>query len=194
MTSPGPSASARRHALTCAGVACFLAAAALTVCCFLFTHIRGVARATVCLGCVRQLSVALRCYADDHDSALPPGDRWCDQSLAYTAGSAKLFQCPVTGHTSGSDYWLNANVAGIRIDAVQEPETTIMVFEGANGWDQSGGPGDVVARHLGTSAYVFVEGHAERKAPEEIVAEAWSPTLLPKPHGGAAGAEQGDGR
>jgi prepilin-type processing-associated H-X9-DG protein len=131
-------------------------------------------RRQACLWNTRQVDMAVLQYAQDWGGMLPSGATWCDDCQCYME-YRRTFLCPETRSSAGSDYWLNENLAGARVDSIRAPEATVLVFEGANGWDQTGGPGDVVARHRGAAHFGLADGHAAAKEPSALAASAWEP-------------------
>ncbi len=131
-------------------------------------------RPNACLSNERQSATALLTYAEDHDERLPPADRWCDV-LVLAAKPRSLFLCP-SRKCEQSGYWLNSTVAGTDVRAVTNADTLILTFEGEDGWNRVGGPGDEVHPHNGGANLTFVDGHAKWVGPGTAPKPLWLAT------------------
>jgi len=121
-------------------------------------------RNAVCLSNLRQLSAALRVYADDNNSRMPaaellptmpvdpanPKPRICDvlaPEVGRGAGqtnSSLVFQCPADDQgryaAEGSSYEWNIELNGHRMDDTTSKNFTFMIVEaGPNGTTQTNG-------------------------------------------------------
>jgi prepilin-type N-terminal cleavage/methylation domain-containing protein len=112
-----------------------------------FSRAKIKARNVQCVSQLRQLGLAVRLYAGDHDDTLPKAEpipsypastdptrfrpRICDvlgPYLGRTAGatnSSVVFRCPADNEgffeTEGSSYWWNKRMNGRRLDAPEKP-------------------------------------------------------------------------
>jgi hypothetical protein len=92
-----------------------------------------------CVNNMKQLALAVRIYAVDHNDQFPPAATWCDAIQGGT-GSTKVFQCPtVPGRRCA--YVFNAKLNGKKENEIN-PQT-VLLFEGDTGWNSSGGPGEI---------------------------------------------------
>jgi prepilin-type processing-associated H-X9-DG protein len=126
-----------------------------------------------CMNNVKQLSLAVRIYAGDHNDQLPPAAGWCDALLA-NVGSPQVFCCPAEPG-SRCAYALNDKLGGKRLAEV-DPQT-VMFFEAAGGWNQSGGPEAVLtpSRHRSVLLVGFADGHVEAVSASRVSGLRWDP-------------------
>ncbi|MGI5819674.1 MAG: DUF4349 domain-containing protein [Armatimonadota bacterium] len=108
------------------------------------------ARVASCLSNMKQIALALQMYAEDHDGYLPPAAGWEELVLGY-ANNEHIFRCPANLH-DGAHYALSPFVAGRRVAAIAEPESTVMIYE-------VGAGGQPVFPHNDGANYGFVDGH-----------------------------------
>lgn len=102
-----------------------------------------------CVSNLRQLGIATRLYAEDHQERLPaaeilpsmpidpvtPLPRICDLLAKYTGdrGGAKVFQCPADKKrfpTEGASYEWNAELNGRRIDETRTDRAFLLMEQG----------------------------------------------------------------
>ncbi len=93
------------------------------------------AQSIYCISNMKQLGLAVRTYANDHNNQLPPAAMWCDAIQSY-AGSSKIFQCPSEPGRRCA-YAFNAKLDGKKLDEIN-PETVVL-FQSDLGWNGSGG-------------------------------------------------------
>jgi prepilin-type processing-associated H-X9-DG protein len=163
-----------------------------------------------CQSNLKQIGMAFFQYAQDYDAgdgAFPHTTvnangsyGWADALLPYVR-NPKLFQCPGEGYEfSGNprardytDYWMNANLAGISWEKIDEPAWTILAGDGNDGNDQTdarysrkqlpsswlrerrtpatrhpfrGPEPDTIADFRGAN-YLFADGHVSMLRPED---------------------------
>lgn len=83
---------------------------------------------------LKQVSLALRLYADQNEGKCPPAASWCDDITPFLK-SPEVLRCPRrSGDRSG--FALNARIAGRTMSAI--PPDTILLFESARGWNAAG--------------------------------------------------------
>jgi hypothetical protein len=90
-----------------------------------------------CANNLKQLALAVRVYAVDHNDQLPPAATWCDAIQGGTS-SPKVFQCPSEPGLRCA-YAFNA-----RLDSKKEGDIdpqTVLLFESGVGWNGTGGAG-----------------------------------------------------
>lgn len=126
-----------------------------------------------CVNNMKQLSLAARIYAGNHNNQLPPAATWCD-ALSSVA-SPKVFQCPAANPGDRCDYALNANLDGMNVDSVNP--NTVLFFESSDGWNRSGGPELLLqpSRHGRTFVVAFADGHIEQITAERLPGLRWNP-------------------
>lgn len=128
-----------------------------------FGH-KGKTRTASCISSIKQVSLALLMYADDHDEQLPQADHWQDVLEPYLKNPYLLW-CPEVQHAPRdmyrSDYAFNAALAGKKIADIRDP-VTVLVFESSPGKNPAGGPSllPFYPRHDGGDNYAFVDGTA----------------------------------
>jgi hypothetical protein len=97
------------------------------------------AQAINCVNNLKQLGLAVRVYAVDHNNQLPPAATWCD-AIQGGAGSSKVFQCPAEPGLRCA-YAFNAKLDGKKEGEI-DPQT-VLLFESDAGWNGTGGAGDL---------------------------------------------------
>lgn len=134
---------------------------------------RHKATAVKCVNQVKEISLGIRLYADENDGLCPPAATWCDAIVGHLPEPESL-QCP--GRSSGrSDYGLNRYVAGRALSSI--PPDTVMVFESSGGWNQAGGPDELILapRHRRWIVVGFADGSVQQVSPEDVPALRWEP-------------------
>jgi len=150
----------------------FLAAVLFPV----FVRAREAAKTATCLSNVKQLSLAVIMYAQDHDDKLPPADTWCDSLRPYVK-DARIFVCP-NARQLKSGYAYNRALSGRPFAEVAEPQRTVLLYESDLGWNGAGGPETLASprRHFFVgNVFGFVDGHVKRVAVEEQSQLLWQP-------------------
>lgn len=92
---------------------------------------------------LRQCIISVQLYMQDHEMALPPMDD-LNQFWAAMHLPDKVWKHPLTGEP----YMANAKIGGKRGDAVGEPQTVVVLYEGSN-WSD------------GKRVVGFLDGHIE---------------------------------
>ena len=92
-----------------------------------------------CVNNMKQLALAVRIYASDHNDQLPPAATWCD-AIQSAVGSPKVFQCPSEPGRRCA-YAFNAKLAGKK-EGEFDPQT-VLLFESDAGWNGSGGAAEL---------------------------------------------------
>jgi len=144
---------------------------------------------------VQQIALALLVYSQDYDQKLPPAVistktiGWAEGTRPYIENS-RIFQCPSEHHERQdnpdspgfTDYWINRNAAGVKLQNFKDKAETILLGDGDGGspestasytinqlpasWLQSSD--SPAKRHLGGANYAFADGHVKWLKPEEI--------------------------
>ena len=87
-----------------------------------------------CVNNMKQLGLAVRVYAVDHNDQLPPAATWCD-AIQSNVGSPKVFQCPSEPGRRCA-YAFNTKLNGKKVSEV-DPQTVVL-FESDAGWNGTG--------------------------------------------------------
>lgn len=122
---------------------------------------------------VKKIALAIRLYADEHEGKCPPAAQWCDDVLPNLDGR-QIFKCPQR-RGAESAYGFNAKLAGRTLSAI--PPDTVMIFETGQGWNTTGGEGEVVTspphgRHF---IFGFADGSVRELTREEFTELRWEP-------------------
>jgi Domain of unknown function (DUF4190)/GYF domain 2 len=104
-----------------------------------------------CVNNMKQLGLAVRIYAADHNDQLPSAATWCD-AIQSNVGSPKVFQCPSEPGRRCA-YAFNAKLDGKKVSEI-DPQTVVL-FESDGGWDGTGGA-DSLKRHKHSTGRVNV--------------------------------------
>ena len=104
-----------------------------------------------CVNNMKQLGLAVRVYAVDHNDQLPPAATWCD-AIQSDVDSPKVFQCPSEPGRRCA-YAFNAKLDGKKVTEI-DPQTVVL-FESDTGWNGTGG-GDSLKPHKHSTSRVNV--------------------------------------
>ena len=131
------------------------------------------AQSIQCVNNVKQLSLAVRIYANDHNERYPAAKRWCDDVLPFTGGSPKVFTCPLRqGQRCG--YAFNQNLDGKKESEIDP--STVLIFESDGGWNAVGDASAMVStpRHR-FYTIGFADGHVEQVPASRLSRLRWEP-------------------
>ena len=133
------------------------------------------AEVITCLNHERQLALAIRIYAQEHNNQMPPADQWCD---VISVSSTNVFKCPKSGLPTRCDYAFNAKLGGMYVDQISPK--TVMLFESDGGWNANGGADQMVdpPRHraaYGVYCVAFADGHVEMLRSTNLLKLRWDP-------------------
>lgn len=138
------------------------------------------AMAIACMNNLRQLSLATRLYAGNHEEQFPAATNWCDALKEYVGRNTRVYTCAAANSTDACDYAFNAKVAGLDVRNVN-PQT-VLLFESEAGWNLSGDEEMVVspprhrARNRRPSVTVaFADGHVEEVTLDRLPQLRWEP-------------------
>jgi len=121
-----------------------------------------------CASNLRQLTLAMQLYAQDHDNCLP-----ADWPAAATSFPKKVLICPKTNrrfHKRGG-YGMNANLVGKNIDDFQHPESVLLLADSNTPSMLLSSAQDIALRHPTGQGYCcsFPDGSVKwRKAGSAI--------------------------
>ena len=131
------------------------------------------AQSISCVNNMKQLGLAVKLYAINHDNLLPPPATWSD-AIQSNVGSPKVFQCS-TEPGQRCAYAFNVKLDG-RKDNEIDPQT-VMLFESDAGWNATGGPG-MMKPHKHSSRTVNVvlaDGAVMQIARSQLETLRWDP-------------------
>jgi len=158
----------------CVSGAILLVAIPLTAAMFLPALSQAKARAQTinCVNNVKQLGLAARLYASEHNDSLPSITTWCDDLQKYVK-APNIFQCPVESSRRCS-YAINARLDGKKLSEVN-PQT-VLFFESDAGWNGSGGPESLVlGRHRQMVVVGFADGSVRQMLRSQVGSLRWGP-------------------
>jgi len=133
-----------------------------------------------CVSGIRNISVAARLYAEDHDGVAPPPDTWMESLRPYAKGLS--LQCPAA-RPGTFGYAYNSGAAGRKWAKGSGAAELVAFFDGKPGRNVSGGLEVVEPRHhIGQSVavFAFADGHSRAATPESAKAFLWHGDSLPR--------------
>ena len=126
----------------------------------------------------RQLVIAFLLYHQENESLINKNN-WSDSLQQYFIDDnevlyKKIYLCP-TDKTGPCSYAMNENIPA---DANELPEDLVLLFESNPGWNQIGGPDDVVTDRHGKNNpganIAFADGHIKFVNAEDIPHLRWT--------------------
>jgi prepilin-type processing-associated H-X9-DG protein len=128
----------------------------------------------ICIVNIRELGICCRVYHMEKE-VWPAPVNWCDLLKAYSEDEDRdISKCPAD-KIGPCSYAMNANIPA---DANSLPPDLVVLFESAPGWNQSGGPQDVVTDRHGKenpgANIVFADGHVEFVKTADIQTLRWT--------------------
>ncbi len=126
----------------------------------------------ICKSNIKVIALGLDRYHENNTS-WPDKVNWCDLIKPYTEEEDdRIFRCP-KDKTGSCSYAMNKNIPA---DAEKLPDDLVILFEAAPGWNQTGGPDDIITdRHGKPGAYIaFADGRAEFVPVEDIPNLRWT--------------------
>jgi hypothetical protein len=144
-----------------------------------FSAAQALADQLNCGNNLKQLSLAIKIYANANDDRFP-SSQWCDLILADQTKTAtslnisNLFRCPAAPRNLHCSYAMNRQLIGLK-DTNQIPDDTVVLFESDAGWNAVGGPEILVKRHYGGSFIVFEDGSIQEVNPKDFKTLRWTP-------------------
>ena len=123
---------------------------------------------------MKQIGLAARMYANDHQDKLPPAETWCD-ALKDELGSFKVLKAATDAGPGACSYAYNAKLSGLE-DGKVNPQT-VMFFEAESGWNQHGGPELMLPEPRSRGVYVigFADGSVQQIPAAQIDTLRWDP-------------------
>jgi hypothetical protein len=128
-----------------------------------------------CVSNLKQVGLAARIYANDHENHLPPAANWCDALKDQLCSYKTLRDPSVTDPSERCHYAYNAKLSG-RSEAEVNP-LTVMFFETKGGWNQHGGRELLLTspRHPGVYVIGFADGSVQQVPAARVGTLRWDP-------------------
>ena len=127
-------------------------------------HRSNAARATS-LSNLKQISLGIIQYVQDNDGKMPDADKWVDEVMPFIKTEA-VFADPAAPGLKWA-YAFNRALSGKRLSDLENPSTTVMLFESTDGKKNAADAGASVpmpGRHSGGTDYAFADGHVRWEA------------------------------
>jgi hypothetical protein len=123
---------------------------------------------------LKQLGLAARMYANDHQNKFPSAAAWCDDIKEFV-GSTKVFKAPNDPTPGPCSYAFNEKLGGLDESKIH-PQTALF-FETESGWNLSGGPERMLPkpRSGGTFVIGFADGSVQQISAARISTLRWDP-------------------
>ena len=123
---------------------------------------------------MKQIGLAARIYANDHDGKFPPAAHWCD-ALKDELGSRTVLKSKADKGEGECSYAYNAKLSGLSEDRIN-PQT-VAFFETEAGWNQHGGPELMLSepRSLGVYVIGFADGSVQQLPASKKDSLRWDP-------------------
>jgi prepilin-type processing-associated H-X9-DG protein len=131
------------------------------------------AQAINCVNNLKQLGLAVRIYANDHNDQFPPAATWCD-AIQGSVGSPKVFQCPSEPGRRCA-YAFNAKLDGKKEGEI-DPQT-VLLYESDAGWNGTGGAENLKPhKHSNRTVNVaFADGSVQQLPRSRLGTLRWDP-------------------
>ncbi len=140
-----------------------------------FEKAREMARQTASLSNLKQISLAVIQYTQDHNEHYPPAAKWVDAITPYLVGTSEtqarkqqilmsLFHDPSAPDSQKWSYAFNSNLSGLSLAHVDKPATTVLLFESSAGVKNASDTGESIphpGRHSGGTDYALADGHCK---------------------------------
>lgn len=147
-----------------------------------FAKAREKAMQTICQSNLKQLSLGVLMYAQDHNDEFPPPDKWMDSILPYIK-DPELLKCPRVKNLSLPSYAMNSYFKGISIAKVKSPGETVLLFDSITGRNRAGDVSILTPapRHMGGDNIGYADGHVKWDLRSGVAGLNWDPLSAPKP-------------
>ncbi len=140
-----------------------------------FEKARERARLTMSLSNLKQISLAMIIYVQDHDEKYPAAERWVDAITPYLVGTSEtqarkqqilmsLFHDPSAPDSQKWSYAFNRNLSGLSLAHVDNPSITVCLFESNANAKNAADTGESIprpGRHSGGNDYALADGHVK---------------------------------
>jgi hypothetical protein len=123
---------------------------------------------------VKQIGLAARLYANDHNGKFPPAENWCE-ALKEELVNFKVLKAPTDTGSGECSYAYNAKLSGL--DETRIHPETVAFFEAESGWNQHGGPELMLSkpRHAGSYVIGFADGSVQQIPVARKDSLRWNP-------------------
>jgi len=114
----------------------------------------------LCRSNLKRLCLAFIMWAVDHNGALPAAEKWSGD-LKFYLGSPGILKCPAAPELE-CGYAYNTQVAGKKLDDIENPAATILMFESTTGKLNAADALKSIpkpGRHNGGNNFGFADGH-----------------------------------
>lgn len=126
-----------------------------------FAEAREKAKRAASQSNLKQLSLGILQYMQDHDEHMPDADKWVDEIMPYVKSEA-IFHDPSAPTGEKWSYAYNRTLSHKSVAQLDSPATTVMLFESSKGMKNASDTGQSVprpGRHQGGTDYGFADGH-----------------------------------
>jgi len=123
---------------------------------------------------LKQLGLAARMYANDHNDKFPTAQSWCDD-LKQFVGNPSVYKAPNDSSPGPCSYAYNEKLSGMSEGKIN-PQT-VLFFETDAGWNLSGGPELLLPRPRSAGVYVIglADGSVQQVQAARIGSLRWDP-------------------
>src|SRR6185369_17459342 len=123
---------------------------------------------------LKQLGLAARMYANEHNDKFPSAKTWCHDIKEFV-GNPKVYKAPNDSGPGECSYAFNEKLSGM--DEGKINPQTVLFFETEAGWNRSGGPELMLPkpRSGGTYAIGFADGSVQQMSASRIRSLQWDP-------------------
>jgi len=129
-----------------------------------FAKAREKARESQCMSNVRQSTVAMLMYAQDHNMQLPSSDTvWTDVKF-----QPNMLTCPTYGIHKGNGYGYNASLSKKSQIDIPNPTVIPLLADSKAPGNLLNTPADIDFRHEGKAMVGYADGHVAEQAPTDI--------------------------
>lgn len=127
-----------------------------------------------CVNNMKQLALAARIYAADHENHFPPAATWGD-AIKPEVPNEKTFKCPAANRNDRCDYAFNSQLGGMNTENVNGD--TVLFFETDDSWNANGGKEllNEKWRHGRLCVVAFADGHVEQVSSQRFSQLRWNP-------------------
>jgi hypothetical protein len=135
---------------------------------------KGRAQTITSVSQLKQLGLAARMYANDHQDKFPNAKTWCDD-LQEIVGNPKTYKAPNDQNPGRCSYAYNERLSGMEESKIS-PQT-VLFFEADGDWNLSGGPDLLLTRPRSGNLYVigFADGSVQQLQASRIRSLRWNP-------------------
>lgn len=116
-----------------------------------------------CMSNLKQISLGILMYAQDHNEHFPDADKWVDEVTPYVKNDA-IFHDPQDAPDHQWSYAFNKALSGKTLAQVAAPAETVMLFDSTTGTKNAADLGESLphpGRHHGANVYALADGHVK---------------------------------